>query len=147
MHEVLWGIQRSAHRSQGSIDHSEVTSGGVERAGLEEEPQIFLHKYQSEVLRLVPFSTLKKEAKKYNKRAKARHLAREEFFRTFIPVTLDSQGRLLIPGVLRESYVSGDKVFVSGLGEYIKLYFNTPVEEVPDGKEHLDQIDSSASMH
>lgn len=116
------------------------------RAGLEEEPQIFLHKYQSEVLRLVPFSTLKKEAKKYNKRAKARHLAREEFFRTFTPVTLDSQGRLLIPGVLRESYVSGDKVFVSGLGEYIKLYFNTPVEEVPDGKEHLDQIDSSASI-
>ena len=32
MHEVFRGIQRSAHRSQGSIDHPEVTSGGVERA-------------------------------------------------------------------------------------------------------------------
>ena len=112
------------------------------RAGLEEESQIFLHKYQLEVLRLVPFSTLKKEEKKY-KKAKANHLAREEFFRTFTPVTLDSQGRLLIPSSLRESYVSGDKVYVSGLGDYIKLYFNTTVEDVPDGKEHLDQIDYS----
>ena len=117
----FFGNSRSAHRSQGSIDHSEITSGGVERAC--ERTADFSSDVRHRHPLDLPQSKLQSDVEQIDA-AKDTHLELENYYRTLHPVSLDSQGRLLIPSLIRES-VATNKVNVIGLASTSN---STPVD-------------------
>ena len=106
------------------------------------EPQIFLQTYAPGILWVFPQSTLDDEVDRL-KAAIDTHLELEDFYRTLHPVSIDSQGRLLIPSHIRESVASGDKVHLIGAGQYIKLDFQSTDDKVHFAKGFRDKVDQS----
>ena len=112
------------------------------RAGLkgpEKDTQIFLQTYDTGILWLFTQSKLGSEIEELE--AEHTHLELENYYGTLTPVSLDSQGRLLIPSLIRESVATGNKVNVIGAGEYIKLDFRSSVDELHFAKGFRDKVD------
>ena len=109
------------------------------------EPQIFLQTYDTGILWIFTHSKLKRDVEKIDA-AKDKHLELENYYRTLHPVSLDSQGRLLIPSLIRESVATGNKVNVIGAGEYIKLDFQSKVDELHFAKGFLDKVDQMDAL-
>ena len=112
------------------------------RAGLkgpEKATQIFLQTYDTGILWLFTQSKLGSEIEELE--AEHTHLELENYYGTLTPVSLDSQGRLLIPSLIRESVATGNKVNVIGAGEYIKLDFRSSVDELHFAKGFRDKVD------
>ena len=118
------------------------------RAGLNElaaEPQIFLQTYDTGILWIFTQSKLQSDVEQIDA-AKDTHLELENYYRTLHPVSLDSQGRLLIPSLIRESVATGSKVNVIGAGEYIKLDFQSTVDELHFAKGFRDKVDQMEQL-